>query len=162
VRTGALITRNKEVYHTVLKFGQARLSPPSLGQIAGEAAVDTPDLYFKEVYQEYINRRNFVIGALNKIDGVFAPMPKGAFYTVIKLPVNDAEHFCQWLLEEFDYQNETVMLAPANGFYTTEGLGKDEARIAYVLNVEDLKKAVKCLEEALKVYPGRKKIDKHN
>ena len=156
VRTGALLTRNKEVYQTVLKFGQARLSPPSLGQVAGEAAIDTPDAYFKEVYQEYIDRRNYIIGALNKIDGVYAPMPKGAFYTVIKLPVKDAEHFCQWLLEEFDYQNETVMLAPAIGFYTTEGLGTDEARIAYVLNIEDLKKAVKCLEEALKVYPGRK------
>ena len=156
VRTGALLTRNNEVYQTILKFGQARLSPPSLGQVAGEAAIDTPALYFKEVYNEYINRRNFVIGALNKIEGVYAPMPKGAFYTVIKLPVIDAEHFCQWLLEDFDYQNETVMLAPASGFYTTPGLGKDEARIAYVLNVDDLKKAVKCLEEALKVYPGRK------
>jgi len=156
VRTGALITRNSEVYNTVLKFGQARLSPPSLGQVAGEAAIDTPDSYFKEVYQEYINRRNFVIGALNKIEGVYAPMPKGAFYTIIKLPVKNAEHFCQWLLEDFDYQNETVMLAPASGFYATEGLGTDEARIAYVLNIEDLGKAVKCLEEALKVYPGRK------
>ncbi|MFN8257687.1 MAG: pyridoxal phosphate-dependent aminotransferase [Bacteroidales bacterium] len=158
VRTGALITRNPEVYQTVLKFGQARLSPPSLGQVAGEAAVDTPDLYFAEVYNEYLERRNFVINALNKIEGVFAPMPKGAFYTVIKLPVNDAEHFCQWLLEDFNYQNETVMLAPASGFYTTDGLGSDEARIAYVLKIEDLKKAVKCLEEALKVYPGRKKV----
>jgi len=157
VRTGALITKNKDIYQTVLKFGQARLSPPSLGQLAGEAAIDTPKLYFKEVYDEYISRRNFIIGALNKIEGVIAPMPKGAFYTVIKLPVIDAEHFCQWLLEEFDYQNETVMLAPASGFYATPGLGKDEARIAYVLKVEDLKKAVKCLEEALKVYPGRKK-----
>jgi len=156
VRTGALLTRNNEVYQTILKFGQARLSPPSLGQVAGEAAIDTPALYFKEVYNEYINRRNFVIGALNKIEGVYAPMPKGAFYTVIKLPVIDAEHFCQWLLEDFDYQNETVMLAPASGFYTTPGLGKDEARIAYVLNVDDLKKAVKCLEEALKIYPGRR------
>ncbi len=156
VRTGALITRNSDVYNTVLKFGQARLSPPSLGQVAGEAAIETPDSYFNEVYQEYINRRNFVIGALNKIDGVYAPMPKGAFYTIIKLPVKNAEHFCQWLLEDFDYQNETVMLAPASGFYATEGLGTDEARIAYVLNIEDLGNAVKCLEEALKVYPGRK------
>ncbi len=156
VRTGAFLTRNKDVYQTVLKFGQARLSPPSLGQIAGEAAIDTPEIYFREVYQEYINRRNFVIEALNKIEGVYAPMPKGAFYTIIQLPVKDAEHFCQWLLEEFEYNNETVMLAPASGFYTTEGLGLNEARIAYVLNIEDLKKAVKCLEEALKIYPGRK------
>lgn len=155
VRTGAIVTKNKEVYEAVLKFGQARLSPPSLGQVAGEAALETPKEYFDEVYSEYINRRNFVIEALNKIDGVYAPMPKGAFYTVIQLPVDDAEIFCQWMLEEFDYNNETVMLAPAAGFYATEGLGKNEARIAYVLKVEDLEKAVKCIEEGLKVYPGR-------
>jgi aspartate aminotransferase len=155
VRTGAIITKNKEVYNAVLKFGQARLSPPSLGQVAGEAALNTPQEYFDEVYEEYIKRRNFVIEALNKIDGVYAPMPKGAFYTVIQLPVNDAEDFCQWLLEEFDYNNETVMLAPAAGFYATKGLGKNEARIAYVLKVEELAKAVKCIEEGLKVYPGR-------
>lgn len=157
VRTGALVTRNKELYATVLKYGQARLSPPSLGQHAGEAALGTPKKYFDEVYKEYINRRDFVIDALNQIEGVFAPKPKGAFYSVIKLPVEDAEHFCQWLLEDFDYNGETVMLAPASGFYATEGLGKDEARIAYVLNIVDLKKAVKCLEEALKVYPRKKK-----
>jgi aspartate aminotransferase len=156
VRTGALITKNKEVYEGVLKYGQARLSPPSLGQVAGEAALDTPKQYFDEVYQEYINRRNFVIEALNKIEGVYAPKPKGAFYSVIKLPVKSAEDFCQWLLEEFDYQNETVMLAPASGFYASKGLGVDEARIAYVLNTKDLESAVKCIEEALKVYPGRK------
>jgi len=155
VRTGALVTKNKEVYEAALKYGQARLSPPSLGQVAGEAALGTPKKYFDEVYQEYINRRDFVIEALNKIDGVYAPKPKGAFYAVIKLPVESAEDFCQWLLEEFEYENETVMLAPASGFYATEGLGKDEARIAYVLNIVDLRKAVKCLEEALKVYPGR-------
>lgn len=155
VRTGAIVTKNKEVYDAVLKFGQARLSPPSLGQVAGEAALDTPKEYFDEVYEEYINRRNFVIEALNKIDGVYAPMPKGAFYTVIQLPVDDAEKFCQWMLEEFDYNNETVMLAPAAGFYATPGLGKNEARIAYVLNTDDLKNAVKCIEEGLKVYPGR-------
>ncbi len=157
VRTGALVTRNKKVYEAALKYGQARLSPPSLGQVAGEAALGTPKKYFDEVYQEYINRRDFVIDELNKIDGVFAPKPKGAFYSVIKLPVENAENFCQWLLEDFDYEGETVMLAPASGFYATTGLGKDEARIAYVLNIGDLRKAVKCLEEALKVYPGRKK-----
>lgn len=156
VRTGALVTKNKEVYQAALKFAQARLSPPSLGQVAGEAALETPQSYFDEVYQEYIKRRNFIIDALNKIEGVYAPKPKGAFYSVIKLPVKSAEHFCQWLLQEFDYQGETVMLAPANGFYATEGLGLDEARIAYVLKIEDLAKAVKCLEEALKVYPEKK------
>jgi len=152
VRTGALITKNKEVYETAVKYGQARLSPPSLGQLAGEAALETPKTYFDDVYNEYIKRRNFVIGELNKIDGVYSPMPQGAFYSIIQLPVKDAEDFCQWLLEDFDYQNETVMLAPANGFYATKGLGKNEARIAYVLKIEDLKKAVKVLEEALKVY----------
>ena len=126
--------------------------------MAGEAALGTPKKYFDEVYKEYINRRDFVIKALNDIEGVYAPKPKGAFYSVIKLPVKSAEDFCQWLLEEFAYENETVMLAPACGFYATEGLGKDEARIAYVLNIGDLKKAVKCLEEALKVYPHKKQI----
>ena len=155
VRGGALVTKNKQVYDTAMKYAQARLSPPSIAQVAGEAALDTPKEYFDNVYKEYIERRNFVVGALNKIDGVFAPMPKGAFYSIIKLPVVDAEDFCIWLLKEFDYNNETVMLAPANGFYATEGLGKDEARIAYVLNINDLEKAVKCIEEALKVYPGR-------
>ena len=155
VRTGALVTKNKDVYETSVKYGQARLSPPSLGQLAGEAALGTPKTYFDEVYDEYIKRRNFVIGELNKIEGVFSPMPKGAFYSIIKLPIKDAEHFCQWLLEDFDYEGETVMLAPASGFYATEGLGKNEARIAYVLKIEDLEKAVKVLEKALKVYPGR-------
>ncbi len=157
VRTGALVTRNKELFETVLKYGQARLSPPSLGQHAGEAALGTSKQYFSEVYNEYIHRRNCVIESLNKIEGVYAPKPKGAFYSVIKLPVEDAEHFCMWLLKDFDYKGETVMLAPAAGFYATEGLGKDEARIAYVLNIGELKKAVKCLEEALKVYPHKKK-----
>ncbi len=155
VRIGALISRNQKITETVLKFAQARLSPPGFGQIFGEAAVDTPDLYFKEVYTEYLERRNYIIRALNEIDGVYAPMPKGAFYTVIKLPIDDANRFCRWLLEEFEYQNQTVMLAPASGFYSSEGLGKNQARIAYVLNKEDLKCAVKCLEEALKIYPGR-------
>lgn len=155
VRIGALITKNKAIIGAALKFAQARLSPPSLGQVIGEASLDTPAEYFREVYDEYIARRNFVISELNKIPGVFAPMPKGAFYSVISLPVKDADHFCQWLLEDFNYENQTVMLAPASGFYATKNSGMNEARIAYVLKLEDLKGAVKCLEEALKVYPGR-------
>jgi len=155
VRIGVLISKNKEVVASALKFAQARLSPPSLGQVIGEASLDTPAEYFKEVYDEYIARRNFVIEALNKIPGVYAPMPKGAFYAVISLPIDDSDKFCQWLLEDFSYEGQTVMLAPASGFYATPGLGKNEARIAYVLKLEDLKGAVKCLEEALKVYPGR-------
>jgi len=155
VRIGALISRNKDVMSTALKFGQARLSPPSLGQVVGEASLNTPPEYFKEVYNEYIERRNTVITELNKIEGVFAPMPKGAFYSVIQLPIDDSDKFCQWLLEDFNYKGQTVMLAPATGFYATPGLGKNEARIAYVLKREDLINAVKCLEEALKVYPGR-------
>jgi len=152
IRVGALISRNKAVIATALKYAQARLSPPGLGQIVGEAAEDTDKQYFKEVYDEYIERRNLVISELNKIKGVYAPMPKGAFYTIIQLPVKDTDRFCQWLLEEFDYEKQTVMLAPASGFYSTPGLGKNEARIAYVLKKDDLRKAVKCLEEALKVY----------
>ncbi len=156
VRIGALVTRNKEIITTALKYAQARLSPPALGQIIGEASLETPKTYFDEVYKEYIERRNFVIAELNKIEGVFAPMPKGAFYTIVKFPIDDSDKFCQWLLEEFEYENQTVMLAPATGFYSTKGLGNDEARLAYVLKKEDLKSAVRCLEEALRVYPGRK------
>jgi aspartate aminotransferase len=155
VRIGALISKNKDIIATALKFGQARLSPPSFGQVAGEAALDTPADYFTEVYEEYIARRDYVITALNKIEGVYAPMPKGAFYTIIQLPVDDADKFCQWMLSDFDYQGQTVMLAPASGFYATEGLGKNEARIAYVLKIEDLKNAVITLEKALEAYPGR-------
>ncbi len=155
VRIGAMICKNKDVISTALKFGQARLSPPSFGQVAGEAALDTPQEYFTEVYDEYIDRRDFVIEALNKIEGVYAPMPKGAFYTIIKLPVDDADKFCQWILSDFDHEGQTVMLAPASGFYATEGLGKNEARIAYVLKIEDLKNAVITLEKALEAYPGR-------
>jgi aspartate aminotransferase len=157
VRIGALISKNKDIMATALKFGQARLSPPSLGQVVGEASLKTPKDYFVEVYNEYIDRRNTVITELNKIEGVFAPMPKGAFYSVIQLPIDDSDKFCQWLLEDFNYEGQTVMLAPATGFYATPGLGKQEARIAYVLKQEDLVNAVKCLEEALKVYPGRVK-----
>ena len=156
VRIGALISKNKRLIATALKFAQARLSPPSLGQVIGEASLETPATYFEEVYNEYISRRNLVIEELNKIPGVFAPMPKGAFYSVISLPIDNADTFCQWLLEEFEYKGQTVMLAPATGFYATEGLGLNEARIAYVLKKDDLRNAVKCLEEALKVYPGRR------
>ncbi len=155
VRIGALITKNKDVLATALKFAQARLSPPGLGQIIGEASIDTPREYFDNVYNEYIARRNFMVEALNKMPGVYCPKPKGAFYSTVKLPVDDADKFSQWLLEDFEYKNQTVMLAPASGFYSTPGLGKNEVRIAYVLNTDDLEKAMLALAEALKVYPGR-------
>lgn len=155
VRIGALITRNKEVISTALKFAQARLSPPGLGQIVGEASIDTPAEYFNTVNKEYTARRDYMVEALNKIPGVYCPKPKGAFYTVVKLPVDDADKFAQWLLEEFEYKNQTVMVAPASGFYSTTGSGKNEVRIAYVLKIEDLKNAMLVLEEALKAYPGR-------
>jgi aspartate aminotransferase len=155
VRVGALISKNKEVIATALKFAQARLSPPSYGQVAGEAALDTPDTYFHEVYDEYIARRDYMVEALNKMPGVICPTPKGAFYTVVHLPVDDADAFAQWILSDFEYQNQTVMMAPASGFYSTPGLGKQEVRIAYVLKKEDLAAAMETLAEALKVYPGR-------
>jgi aspartate aminotransferase len=155
VRIGALITRNKEVISAALKFAQARLSPPGLGQIVGEASIDTPVQYFIDVNKEYTSRRNYMVEALNKIPGVYCPKPKGAFYTVVKLPVDDADKFAQWLLEDFEYKNQTVMVAPASGFYSTPGLGKNEVRIAYVLKIDDLKNAMETLAEALKVYPGR-------
>lgn len=156
-RIGALISRNKEVMNAALKFAQARLSPPTFGQIASEAAIDTPDSYFVKVKNEYVARRNFVVNALNKIEGVFCPMPNGAFYCIAQLPIDDADVFCQWLLESFNYNQQTVMLAPATGFYSTPGYGKNQVRIAYVLKTEDLKSAVECLEKALEVYPGRTK-----
>jgi aspartate aminotransferase len=155
VRIGALITKNKDVISTALKFAQARLSPPGLGQIVGEASIDTPDEYFKEVNREYTARRNFMVEALNKIPGVYCPKPKGAFYSVVRLPVDDADKFAQWLLEEFEYKNQTVMVAPASGFYSTPGSGRNEVRIAYVLKIDDLKNAMMILAEALKIYPGR-------
>lgn len=155
VRIGALVSKNKEVISTALKFAQARLSPPSFGQVLGEAAIDTPASYFTEVYDEYIGRRNFLVNALNKMEGVKCPMPKGAFYTIARLPVDDADKFAQWLLSDFEYNNQTVMVAPASGFYSNPESGKHEVRIAYVLKTEDLKKAMECLEEALRVYPGR-------
>jgi aspartate aminotransferase len=154
-RIGALISKNKEVMAAALKFGQARLSPPTIDQIAAEAALKTPQSYFDNVVREYVQRRNIMIQGLNSIPGVFCPNPSGAFYCVAKFPVDDAEKFCQWLLEDFSYKGQTVMMAPANGFYATKGAGLQEARIAYVLNQEDLKNAVICLEKALEVYPGR-------
>lgn len=154
-RIGALISRNKELMATALKFAQARLSPPTFGQVAAEAAIDTPDSYFEKVKAEYIERRNLVVSSLNKMEGVFCPKPSGAFYCIAQLPIDNSDIFCQWLLETFSYDNETVMLAPATGFYSKPELGKHEVRIAYVLNLESLKKAMKCLDEALKVYPGR-------
>lgn len=156
VRIGALVSKNKEFMATAMKFAQARLSPPTFGQIAGEASLETPKSYFEEVYQEYIERRNYTVEALNAIPGVFTPKPKGAFYSVVRLPVDDAEKFCQWLLEEFEHEKQTVMMAPANGFYATPGLGQDEVRIAYVLKIEELKKAMAVLRVALEQYPGRK------
>ncbi len=154
-RIGALITKNKEVMAAALKFGQARLSPPTVDQIAAEAALETPQSYFDDVVSEYVERRNIMVDGLNSIPGVFCPKPSGAFYCVAQFPVDDAEKFCQWLLEEFNFKGQTVMMAPANGFYSTAGAGKNEARIAYVLNKESLKNAVECLKEALQVYPGR-------
>lgn len=155
-RIGLFITRNKEIYNVAMKFAQARLSPPTFGQVLSEAAIDTPQSYFDNVMAEYIARRNIVVESINKMPGCFCPKPKGAFYAVARLPIDDSDKFCKWLLEDFEYQNQTVMLAPATGFYSTKGLGKDEVRISYVLKVEDLKAAMVCLEEALKVYPGRK------
>ena len=154
-RIGALISKNEGLISSVLKFGQARLSPPTIDQIAAEAALETPDSYFEDVVAEYVERRNIMVDGLNSIDGVFCPKPRGAFYCIAKFPVDDAEKFCQWLLESFSYEGQTVMMAPANGFYASPGAGKQEARIAYVLNQEALKKAVICLREALKIYPGR-------
>ena len=155
VRVGAFITHNKEVYATAMKMAQARLSPPSYGQILGEAAVDTPKEYFEAVNKEYVARRNTIVNGVNAIPGCFVPMPKGAFYCVARLPIDDSDRFCRWLLEEFNYNGATVMFAPATGFYSKKGQGTNEVRISYCLNVSDLEKAVECLREALKVYPGR-------
>ena len=154
-RIGALVSRNKDVMATALKFAQARLSPPTFGQIAAEAAIDTPDAYFVEVKKEYVSRRDFVIDALNRMEGVYCPKPSGAFYCMAQLPIDDSDKFCQWLLEKFEHHGKTVMLAPATGFYSVPKLGAKQVRIAYVLNLDSLKTAMECLEEALKVYPGR-------
>ena len=155
-RIGALISKNKLVMSTAMKFAQARLSPPTFGQVAAEAAIDTPKEYFDKVMDEYLQRRNIVFERINQMEGAFCPNPKGAFYVVARLPIDDSDKFCQWILEDFDYNGETVMLAPATGFYATKGYGKDEVRISYVLNVEDLAKSMDVLEQAIKVYPGRK------
>lgn len=155
IRIGAFVTHNKEVYATAMKFAQVRLSPPSYGQIMTEAAIDTPKSYFDSVIQDYVARRNTIIEAINKMPGCMCPTPKGAFYIVAKLPIDNSDKFCKWLLEEFNYNGKTVMVAPATGFYSKPSLGTNEVRISYCLKVEDLKEAMICLEEALKVYPGR-------
>jgi aspartate aminotransferase len=155
-RIGAFVTKNQSVLDAAMKFAQARLSPPSFAQIAGEAAIDLPSNYFDTTKAEYQSRRDLIVKRLNGMEGVFCPNPGGAFYAMAKLPIDDADKFCQWLLEEFSFENQTVMLAPATGFYGTPGLGKQEVRLAYVLNLEDINHAMDCLEAAIKVYPGRK------
>ncbi|MBL7764105.1 MAG: pyridoxal phosphate-dependent aminotransferase [Chitinophagaceae bacterium] len=154
-RLGALVTKNKSVYDAAMKFAQARLSPPGLAQIMGEAAIDLPDNYFDIPKAEYMARRDLLVSRLNAMPGVFCPNPGGAFYAMAKLPIDDSDKFCQWLLEDFSYNNQTVMLAPATGFYGTPGLGKNEVRLAYVLNLDAINAAMDCLEKALEVYPGR-------
>lgn len=155
IRVGCMISKNKELMATALKFAQARLSPPTFGQVAGEAALSTPQSYFDEVSTEYVQRRDLLIEGLNKIEGVICPKPKGAFYCIAQLPVDNADKFAQWLLEEFDHEGKTLMVAPAAGFYSTPNTGTNQVRIAYVLNQEALTQAIVCLEKALEVYPGR-------
>jgi aspartate aminotransferase len=157
-RIGAFVTKNKEVYNAAMKFAQARLSPPGLAQIMGEAAVDLPASYFDEPKAEYMARRDLLVSRLNAMPGVFCPNPGGAFYAIARLPIDDADVFCQWILESFSHNDKTVMLAPATGFYGTPGLGKDEVRLAYVLNRHDINEAMDCLQAALEVYPGRKAV----
>ena len=155
-RIGALITKNKAVLDAVMKLAQARLSPPSFAQIAAEAAIDLPSDYFNETQDEYRSRRDLLVSRLNAIPGVFCPNPGGAFYAIARLPINDSDQFCQWLLEDFAFEGKTIMLAPATGFYGTPGLGKDEVRLAYVLNKADINAAMDCLEKALEIYPEKK------
>ena len=155
IRVGCIISKNKDLMATALKFAQARLSPPTFGQVAGEAALSTPQSYFDEVSTEYVQRRDLLIEGLNKIEGVICPKPKGAFYCIAQLPVDNADKFAQWLLKEFDYEGKTLMVAPAAGFYSTPNTGTNQVRIAYVLNQEALAQAIVCLEKALEVYPGR-------
>ena len=157
IRIGALITKNEEIRKAVMKFCQARLSPPLIGQIVAEASLDAPQSYYRDVYDEYVERRKCLIDGLNRIPGVYSPIPMGAFYTVAKLPVDDSDKFCRWCLEEFSYEGETVMMAPASGFYTTPGAGHNQVRIAYVLKREDLQRALFILQKALEAYPGRTK-----
>lgn len=156
IRVGAIVTKHEELKHNVMKFCQARLSPPLLGQLIAEASIDTPEDYMLETYNEYLERRNFLVDRLNKIPGVYTPIPMGAFYTVAKLPVDDADAFCQWCLREFEYEGQTVFMAPASGFYTSSDKGRQEVRLAYVLKKEELGKAMKVLARALEEYPGRK------
>lgn len=156
IRVGALITHNSEVRNAVMKFCQARLSPPLIGQVIAEASLDAPEEYYRNVYDEYVERRKCLIDGLNRIPGVYSPIPMGAFYTVAQLPVDDAEKFCRWCLEDFNYEGETVMMAPAAGFYTTPDAGTDQVRMAYVLKLEDLKRSLFILGKALEAYPGRK------
>ena len=155
IRVGSLVTKNKEVRDSVMKFCQARLSPPLIGQLVAEASLSASDEYMLDIYNEYVERRKFLIDGLNRIPGCYSPIPMGAFYTVAKLPVEDAEHFCAWCLSDFEYEGQTVMMAPASGFYTNPELGKNEVRIAYVLNKEDLQKSLIVLKKALEAYPGR-------
>jgi aspartate aminotransferase len=155
IRIGAIITKHKELKKNVMKFCQARLSPPLLGQIVAEASIDASPDYMLMTYNEYVERRKFLIDGLNKIPGCYSPIPMGAFYTVVSLPVDDADKFCEWCLREFEYEGQTVFMAPASGFYTTKGVGNNEVRMAYVLKKEELSKALKVLAEALKAYPGR-------
>ena len=157
-RLGAIVTKNKNVYDSAMKFAQARLSPPSLAQIMGEAALDLPSSYFEKTKAEYLSRRNLLVNRLNGMAGVFCPEPGGAFYAIARLPIDDSDKFCQWLLESFSYRNKTLMLAPATGFYSTPGLGKNEVRLAYVLNRTDLDEAMDCLEQALEEYPNRTQV----
>ena len=158
IRIGALITKHKELKKNVMKFCQARLSPPLLGQIVAEASIDTPQDYMLATYNEYVERRKFMIDQINQIPGCYTPIPMGAFYTVVRLPVDDADKFCQWCLSEFEYEGQTIFMAPASGFYTTQGMGKKEVRMAYVLNKEELGKAMTVLRHALEAYPGRETV----
>ena len=155
IRIGAIITKHKELKKNVIKFCQARLSPPLLGQIVAEASIDTPQEYMLEMYNEYVERRNFLIDSINKIPGCYSPIPMGAFYTVARLPVDDADRFCEWCLSDFEYEGQTVFMAPASGFYTTPGYGRNEVPLAYVTEKSELAQAMKVLEMALKTYPGR-------
>ncbi len=157
IRIGALVTRDKKLHDTVMKFCQARLSPPLLGQIVAEASIDTPELYLQQAFEEYRRRRDFLLERLNSIPGVYSPMPTGAFYTVARLPVENAEDFCRWCLSDFSYEGATIFMAPAAGFYSQPGLGRDEVRVAYVLKQEDLERAMVVLRKALEAYPGTKK-----
>lgn len=154
-RLGCMITKNKELWQVALKFAQARLSPPAVAQIAAEAAVDTPQAYFDAVKLEYTTRRDTLVEGLNRIESVYCPTPGGAFYVLARLPIDDADRFCQWMLEHFDHEGQTVMMAPASGFYSTPEAGKNQVRLAYVLNTNDLKKALVCIEKGLEAYPGR-------